>query len=77
MREMLDSQNASEALAERVEGDRMAAFGMSETGADFAAFTENAAPRQGIDAEGSEVRHHITTEKHQRPNGAISLAVGF
>jgi hypothetical protein len=36
MREMLDSQNASEALAERVEGDRMAAFGMSETGADSA-----------------------------------------
>jgi hypothetical protein len=36
MREILDSQNASGALAERVEGDRMAAFGMSETGADFA-----------------------------------------
>jgi hypothetical protein len=36
MREMLDSQNASEALAERVEGDRMAAFGMSETGHDSA-----------------------------------------
>ena len=36
MREMLDSHNASEALAERVEGDRMAAFGVSETDADSA-----------------------------------------
>ena len=36
MREILDSQNASGALAERVEGDRMAAFGMSETACDFA-----------------------------------------
>jgi hypothetical protein len=36
MREMLDSQNASGALAERVEADRMAVLGMSETEADSA-----------------------------------------
>ena len=38
IREMLDSQNASGASAERVGGDRIAAFGMSETGAESAVF---------------------------------------